>query len=100
MGIPGSSTRSTGAFRPVARGGDVWNRRSGTIARAQQGPRRAAGWVMSLRPERVDADHIRIPVRIDGLPVEHMVVIDREDPRFGAAEAQIARTERRRERRR
>ncbi len=34
---------------------------------------------MSLRPERVDADHIRIPVRIDGLPVEHMVVIDRQD---------------------
>jgi len=50
---------------------------------------------MSLRPERVDADHIRIPVRVDGLPVEHMVVIDRQDPRFRAAEAEIGRTERR-----
>jgi hypothetical protein len=55
---------------------------------------------VSLRPERVDSDHIRIPVRVDGLPVETMVVIDRRDPRFGVAEAEIARAERRRERRR
>jgi len=55
---------------------------------------------VSLRPERVDVDHIRIPVRIDGLPVEHMVVIDREDPRFGAAEAEIEQAERRRRGRR
>jgi hypothetical protein len=55
---------------------------------------------VSLRPERVDADRIRIPVRIDGLPVEAMVVIDRQDPRFGAAEAEITRAERRRARRR
>jgi hypothetical protein len=55
---------------------------------------------MSLRPERIDADHIRIPVRIDGLPVESLVVIDRQDPRFGAAEAEITRAERLRERRR
>jgi hypothetical protein len=55
---------------------------------------------MSVRPERVDADHIRIPVRIDGLPVEHMVVIDRQDPRFGLAEAEISRAERLRARRR
>jgi hypothetical protein len=55
---------------------------------------------MAMRPERVDLDHLRIPVRVDGLPVEHMVVIDREDPRFRAAEAEIARAERLRERRR
>jgi hypothetical protein len=55
---------------------------------------------VSLRPERVDADHIRILVRIDGLPVQTMVVIDRQDPRFGVAEAEIVRAERRRNRRR
>jgi hypothetical protein len=54
---------------------------------------------MSVRPERVDPDHIRIPVRIDGLPMEQMVVIDRQDPRFGLAEAEISRAERLRERR-
>jgi hypothetical protein len=55
---------------------------------------------VSLRPQRVDADHLRIPVRIDGLPGETLVVIDRQDPRFGAAEAEIARQERLRARRR
>jgi len=55
---------------------------------------------VSLRPERVDADHLRIPVRIDGLPAETLVVIDRQDPRFAAAEAEITRQERLQARRR
>ncbi len=54
----------------------------------------------ALRPERVDPDHVRITVRLDGLPVEEPVVIDRQDPRFAAADAEISRRERLKRRRR
>ena len=56
--------------------------------------------VTYLRPERVDRDHIRITVRLDGLSVEGPVVIDRHDPRFAVIEAEIVRRERRKARRR